>query len=218
VEAAGGAVQTVTDEPLEGRVETARVAGPQPARVRQPRAGLLGGALPELDAEGRPRFAYGRTIHEDCPRRPHFDAGEFAESFGDAGHRNGFCLYKLGCKGPQTYANCSLQPFCEVPGAWPIGIGHPCFGCTMEGIAFTVPIFQNLPVPHPNPPATYAPIVTQQGEAGLVAAGVAGAALGAVAGGAFVMGRKLSRDAAAERAAEPGEAEEKVLAGAGKAV
>ncbi|HET7460232.1 MAG TPA: hydrogenase small subunit [Longimicrobium sp.] len=170
------------------------------------------GTLPELDAEGRPKFAYGRTIHEDCPRRPHFDAGEFAESFGDAGHRAGYCLYKLGCKGPQTYANCSLQPFCEVPGAWPIGIGHPCFGCTMEGIAFTVPLFQNLPVPHPNPPATYAPIAATQGEAGLVAAGVAGAALGAVAGGAFVLGRKLSRDTSAETAgaSRPAGAEEPV--------
>ncbi|HET7231417.1 MAG TPA: hydrogenase small subunit [Longimicrobium sp.] len=172
------------------------------------------GTLPELDAEGRPKFAYGRTIHEDCPRRPHFDAGEFAESFGDAGHRAGYCLYKLGCKGPQTYANCSLQPFCEVPGAWPIGIGHPCFGCTMEGIAFNVPLFQNLPVPHPNPPATYAPIATQQGEAGLVAAGVAGAALGAVAGGAFVMAKKLTRDAAGPRQT----AGEDVPAGAGKEV
>ena len=155
------------------------------------------GTLPALDGEGRPKFAYGRTIHEDCPRRPHFDAGEFAQSFGDQGHRDGWCLYKLGCKGPQTFANCSTQPFCEVPGAWPIGIGHPCFGCTMEGIAFTVPLFENLPVPRPNPPATYAPIVTEQGNAGLAAAGIAGAVVGAVAGAALVGSRKLSQAARA---------------------
>ena len=82
------------------------------------------GTLPALDDKGRPRFAYGRVIHEDCPRRPHFDAGQFVQQFGDEGHRNGWCLYKMGCKGPVTHANCSLQPFCEVPGAWPIGIGH----------------------------------------------------------------------------------------------
>ena len=32
------------------------------------------GTLPELDEKGRPKFAYGRTIHEHCPRRAHFDA------------------------------------------------------------------------------------------------------------------------------------------------
>ena len=45
------------------------------------------GTLPALDAEGRPKFAYGQTIHEHCPRRAHFDAGRFAEKFGDEGHR-----------------------------------------------------------------------------------------------------------------------------------
>ena len=74
------------------------------------------GTLPALDDLGRPRFAYDRVIHEDCPRRPHFDAGRFASMFGDEGHRDGWCLYKLGCKGPQTHANCSLLDFCEVPG------------------------------------------------------------------------------------------------------
>ena len=33
------------------------------------------GTLPALDAENRPKFAYGSTIHEHCPRRAHFDAG-----------------------------------------------------------------------------------------------------------------------------------------------
>ena len=64
--------------------------------------------LPELDDLGRPKFAYGRKIHEHCERRPHFDAGRFAQAYGDAGHAQGYCLYKLGCKGPATYANCSV--------------------------------------------------------------------------------------------------------------
>ena len=97
------------------------------------------GTLPELDEIGRPMFAYGRTIHEHCPRRAHFDAGRFAEQFGDEGHRRGYCLYKLGCKGPQTHANCSVLTFGEVVDAWPIGIGHPCFGCTEQKLAFRVP-------------------------------------------------------------------------------
>ena len=55
------------------------------------------GKLPELDDIGRPKFAYERVIHENCPRRAHFDAGRFATAFGDEGHRKGWCLYKMGC-------------------------------------------------------------------------------------------------------------------------
>ncbi|MBD0373852.1 MAG: hydrogenase small subunit, partial [Pyrinomonadaceae bacterium] len=69
------------------------------------------GKLPELDDKGRPLFAYSRTIHEHCTRRPHFDAGRFAQTFGDEGHRLGYCLYKLGCKGPATHASCSVKHF-----------------------------------------------------------------------------------------------------------
>ena len=58
------------------------------------------GSLPALDDKGRPMFAYGRTIHEHCPRRAHFDAGRFVQQFGDEGHRLGYCLYKTGLQGP----------------------------------------------------------------------------------------------------------------------
>jgi hydrogenase small subunit len=158
------------------------------------------GTLPKLDEKGRPLFAYGRVIHEDCPRRPHFDAGRFAGAYGDDAHRDGHCLYKLGCKGPQTHANCSLLPFCEVPGAWPIGIGHPCVGCTEQGIVFTVPIHQNLAIEKPTAPMAYPGIAEPQGGVDPVAAGVAGVVVGAVAGAGLVASRKLSRQAAAEAA------------------
>ena len=86
---------------------------------------------PDLDEKNRPKFAYGRLIHENCERRPHFDAGRFALEFGDLGHRQGWCLYKIGCKGPETYANCPAIGFGDVGfGSWPVGTGHPCFGCT----------------------------------------------------------------------------------------
>ncbi|MFY9674190.1 MAG: hydrogenase small subunit, partial [Terriglobales bacterium] len=65
------------------------------------------GKLPELDDLHRPIFAYERVIHENCPRRAHFDAGRFTNAFGDEGHRKGWCLYKMGCKGPVTHASCS---------------------------------------------------------------------------------------------------------------
>ena len=102
------------------------------------------GTLPKLDELGRPKFAYGRTIHEHCPRRAHFDAGRFAEKFGDEGHRQGYCLYKLGCKGPMTHANCSTLHFGEVVDCWPIGIGHPCVGCTEQAVAFRMPMHETV--------------------------------------------------------------------------
>src|SRR5208337_4457120 len=93
------------------------------------------GTLPELDEERRPKFAYDRDIHEHCPRRAHFDAGRFVKQYGDEGHREGWCLYEMGCKGPDTHAGCSTRHFNEMPDVWPIGIGAPCIGCTEKSIA-----------------------------------------------------------------------------------
>ena len=102
---------------------------------------LVLGKLPELDSQGRPTFAYGRLVHENCERRAHFDAGRFALEFGDEGHRKGYCLYKLGCKGPETHANCPSILFGDTGGGtWPVGCGHPCIGCTEKGIGFEKPI------------------------------------------------------------------------------
>lgn len=60
---------------------------------------LLFGELPALDVYNRPKWAYGLKIHDLCERRGHFDAGEFVHAFGDEGAKQGFCLYKVGCKG-----------------------------------------------------------------------------------------------------------------------
>jgi hydrogenase small subunit len=154
------------------------------------------GTLPALDEKGRPKSAYARFIHEDCPRRPHFDAGRFAKVFGDDGHRNGYCLYRLGCKGPQTHANCSLLPFCDIPGAWPIGIGHPCIGCTEQGIAFNVPIHENLPLERPTAPMAYPAIHPEHGVAATspVAVGVGSAVVGALVGAGAVAARKMKAE------------------------
>jgi hydrogenase small subunit len=152
------------------------------------------GTLPALDDKGRPKFAYGRTIHEDCPRRAHFDAGRFAGQFGDENHRQGYCLYKLGCKGPATHANCSIKHFNDVPGAWPIGIGHPCVGCTEQQLAFQVPIHTTVDIERPTPPDTYPAVKEQHGGPGLVATGVGGAVVGATLGAALAYSRKLDQE------------------------
>ena len=146
---------------------------------------LTFGKPPALDVKNRPKFAYGRLIHENCERRPHFDAGRFALEFGDHGHRLGFCLYKLGCKGPETYANCPAIGFGDVgEGNWPVGIGHPCIGCTEQGIGFTKPIHALAQVKTYTPPTAFPAVNAPKGEgispaAAAIAAGAAGIAVGA---------------------------------------
>jgi hydrogenase small subunit len=141
--------------------------------------------LPELDDEGRPKFAYGRLIHDNCERRPHFDAGRFALEFGDEGHRKGYCLYKLGCKGPESHNNCSTLQYGDVgAGAWPVGTGHPCFGCSDKNVGFTVSLHTPAKLKDITPPTIFPGIVEDRGKgasigAAAVAAGLAGAALGA---------------------------------------
>jgi len=90
---------------------------------------LMFGTLPVCDQLGRPLWAYGKRIHDYCERRPHYDAGEYVEEWGDAGAKKGWCLYKMGCKGPYTYANCAKVRFNDAI-SWPIMAGHGCMGCT----------------------------------------------------------------------------------------
>jgi len=153
------------------------------------------GTLPALDELGRPMWAYGRTIHEHCPRRAHFDAGRFAQQFGDEGHRQGYCLYKLGCKGPVTHANCSVQSFGEVVDAWPIGIGHPCIGCTEQKVLWSIPLHTTVDIERPTPPDTYPPIHAEQGKVSPLATGIGGAVVGAVAGAAWMAAKKVDEPA-----------------------
>ena len=90
---------------------------------------LLYGNLPALDAYNRPKWAYRLRIHDLCERRGHFDAGEFVEQFGDQGAKDAYCLYKVGCKGPYTFNNCSKNKFNEDT-SWPVQVGFGCIGCS----------------------------------------------------------------------------------------
>jgi hydrogenase small subunit len=90
---------------------------------------LAFGSLPELDGLGRPKAFYGETIHDRCYRRPFYDQGKFAESFDDEGARKGWCLFKLGCKGPVTYNACATTKW-NGGVSFPIQSGHGCIGCS----------------------------------------------------------------------------------------
>ena len=85
--------------------------------------------LPELDRQGRPKMFYSQRIHDKCYRRPHFDAGQFVEAWDDENARKGFCLYKMGCKGPTTYNACSTVRW-NAGVSFPIQSGHGCIGCS----------------------------------------------------------------------------------------
>lgn len=90
---------------------------------------VLTGQVPELDSLLRPKFAFGYRIHDNCERRAHFDAGEFVEEWGDEGAKNNWCLYKVGCKGPMTFNNCSIIRYNDGVN-WPVGVGRGCIGCS----------------------------------------------------------------------------------------
>ena len=106
---------------------------------------LVFNKLPAVDGHGRPLFAYGKRIHDNCERRSHFDAGQYVEHWGDDGHRKGFCLYKMGCKGPATFHNCPTQRYNDKT-SWPVGSGHPCAGCSEPAFWDTMsPMYKRLP-------------------------------------------------------------------------
>ncbi len=90
---------------------------------------LLYGTLPALDVYNRPKWAYRLRIHDLCERRGHFDAGEFVERYGDEGAKDGYCLYKVGCKGPYTFNSCSRNKFNQGT-SWPVQVGFGCMGCS----------------------------------------------------------------------------------------
>lgn len=171
---------------------------------------LTFGSLPPVDAQGRPLFAYSRLVHENCERRAHYDAGRFALAFGDDGHRKGYCLYKLGCKGPETYANCPTVLFGDAgAGTWPVGCGHPCIGCTEEGVGFSKPIHMLAKVKNVEPPALYPAIHEPQGQgATLGSAAVLAAVAGAAAGAGAMFARNLGKQHAADTAAKPAQRED----------
>src|SRR6516165_6032161 len=106
---------------------------------------LTFGALPATDHYHRPLFAYGRIIHDQCERRAHYDAGRFVEEWGDDGHRKGWCLYKMGCKGPQATFNCPNVRWNDQT-SWPVKAGHGCLACASRRFWDTKsPFYERLP-------------------------------------------------------------------------
>jgi hydrogenase small subunit len=128
---------------------------------------IIFGTLPELDSLNRPKPFYAQTIHDRCLRRPFYEAGKFASSFDDEGARKGWCLYKLGCKGPTTYNACASIKW-ENGLSFPVQSGHPCLGCSEPNFWDGGGFYQGQSAPLDQPTLT-----------SLGAAAVVGAAVGA---------------------------------------
>jgi hydrogenase small subunit len=127
--------------------------------------------LPELDRWGRPTAFYRKRIHDKCYRRSFFDAGQFVERWDDEGARKGWCLYKMGCRGPTTYNSC---PTVKWNGgvSFPIGSGHGCIGCSEAGFWDNGPFYERLAETR-LPGIDTTPEMIGKVAAGLAAAGVA---------------------------------------------
>lgn len=145
---------------------------------------LTFGELPAMDHSNRPLFAYGARIHDNCPRRGHFDAGEFVVAWGDEGHRQGWCLYKMGCKGPITFHNCPAVGYNDGT-SWPIKSGHGCIACS-ESNFWELGVYNQASLQQFAPPATYAPVQLPSAKIDPATAGVIGAVAGVAIGAAGV--------------------------------
>jgi hydrogenase small subunit len=100
---------------------------------------------PATDAQGRPLFAYGDKIHEQCERNRYYRADRFVLAWGDEGHKKGWCLFKMGCKGPATQNNCPSVKWNSGTN-WPVGAGHGCIGCAASGFwDGMTPFYHELP-------------------------------------------------------------------------
>lgn len=95
---------------------------------------------PDLDKWNRPKMFFGSTIHDLCQRRSDYENGKFAEYPGGEG-----CFYKVGCKGPVTFADCPKRQWNNHIN-WPVKGGTPCIGCTNPGFPdSSEPFFEHLP-------------------------------------------------------------------------
>jgi [NiFe] hydrogenase small subunit len=112
-------------------IKTINIAGCPPNAVNIVGAlvALLTKKPLKFDKFGRPTVFYGKTVHDQCERNKHFDNQEFVRDWNDDGAKKGWCLYKMGCKGPDTYNNCPKVKWNDGV-SWPVQAGHPCIGCS----------------------------------------------------------------------------------------
>jgi len=80
--------------------------------------------LPELDEWHRPKYIFGQTVHDNCPRAGLYSDGKTSHAFGEP-----YCMGLLGCKGPISHCDAPKRGFIEGVGGC-TAIGGICIGCT----------------------------------------------------------------------------------------
>lgn len=152
--ASAGCVQAAKPNPTQATPIHKVIAGKPIINVQgcPPIAEVMAGVLvhlltfdriPQLDSLGRPKAFYSRRVHDTCYRRPNYDAGLFVESFDDENARKGYCLYKMGCRGPSTYNSCGTIRW-NGGVSFPIQSGHGCIGCSEANFWDNGPFYQRL--------------------------------------------------------------------------
>ena len=108
---------------------------------------LTFGEMPAPDPLNRPLFACGDIVLDQCERRAHCDAGRFVEEWDGEGARKGWCLYKMGYKGPEANLNCPTVQW-NGSTSWPVKAGHGCIACASPRFWDTKsPSYERLPHP-----------------------------------------------------------------------
>ena len=128
--------------------------------------------IPELDQYKRPTLYFGKLIHENCERRASFDAGLFLEDWNDNNPDMKLCLFKMGCKGPVTYADCPIRRWNSGVN-WCVGANAPCHGCAEPAF------YQDLsPLYNPLPEVHFLGLTPMVDTLGWVAAGATAVGIG----------------------------------------
>ncbi|CAA7600182.1 ferredoxin hydrogenase [Acididesulfobacillus acetoxydans] len=84
--------------------------------------------VPQLDGNKRPLAYFGTLLHDNCPRRGHFEQSQFLTDWNDPSQKD-YCLLLKGCKGPKTYTDCA-QSWWNDGVNFCINASSPCAGCT----------------------------------------------------------------------------------------
>jgi len=137
--------------------------------------------VPPLDKYGRPLAFFGNLLHDSCPRRAHFEKGEYLQDWNDP-KQSQFCLLEKGCKGQKTFTDCA-QSYWNDGINFCVGAGAPCAGCTQPEF-YAASELDNRP--------GFSPLYAKQdsfslgGKGGIDATGVGVAMTGVVAAGLAV--------------------------------
>jgi hydrogenase small subunit len=113
---------------------TINVAGcpPHPDWITWAIVQLLINNTVTLDSYGRPKALYGKTVHDLCPRKETDETNKFGV--------DKRCLKELGCRGPETRANCPTQLW-NNRSNWCVDANAPCLGCTEPTFPGTKPFY-----------------------------------------------------------------------------